>query len=79
MSQTRTSTGRRTLAVTAFAGGLIAWVAAAAGAEPASAERIAVGQAAPAFSLVDTDGESYAPGDLQGERNLVLIFLRGTW
>ena len=43
------------------------------------AERVAVGREAPAFSLVGTDGETYAPFDLRGEKNLVLIFFRGTW
>ena len=45
----------------------------------AQAERVEVGQEAPGFSLVGTDGESYAPSDLRGEKNLVLIFFRGTW
>lgn len=80
MSQTSNAPFRRTLAATVLAGGLIAFSpATAADDEPVQAERVAVGQEVPGFSLTGTDGESYTPGDLEGEKNLVLIFFRGTW
>ena len=41
--------------------------------------RAEVGQEAPAFSLTGSDGETYTLGDLRGEKDLVLIFFRGTW
>ena len=52
---------------------------AAASEEPVQAERVAVGQQAPPVSLTGTDGETYVLADLKGEKNLVLIFFRGSW
>jgi len=56
---------------------LLALLAAPAAAD--QAPRIEVGQEAPAFSLPGSDGETYTLGDLRGEKDLVLIFFRGTW
>ncbi len=47
--------------------------------EPAQADCVEVGQTAPALSLTGTDEETYTVSDLAGEKNLVLIFFRGTW
>lgn len=45
----------------------------------ATPERIAVGQEAPEFSLTGSDGETYSSSSLRGEKNLLMIFFRGTW
>ena len=47
--------------------------------EEANAERVEVGQEAPAFTLTASDGESYNLDQLRGEKNLVVVFFRGTW
>ncbi len=47
--------------------------------QPARTERIAVGQEAPDFSLTSSDGKTYSPSTLRGEKNLLMIFFRGTW
>lgn len=46
---------------------------------PARVERIAVGQEAPDFTLTSSDGKTYSPSTLRGEKNLLMIFFRGTW
>ena len=47
--------------------------------EFSQAPRIETGQEAPAISLVDPDGELHALKDLRGEKNVILIFFRGSW
>lgn len=42
-------------------------------------DTIAVGDEAPDFTLQSTDGETYRLADIRGDKNLVLIFFRGTW
>lgn len=42
-------------------------------------EPIAVGQQAPEFTLTGSDGETYDSSTLRGEKNLLMIFFRGTW
>ncbi len=49
------------------------------GAEPSQAERIEVGQEAPGFTLTSSDGETYSLAELHGEKDLVLVFFRGSW
>jgi len=59
---------------------LLGSLATAAGAEDAmEPKRVEVGQEAPAFSLQGSDGETHALSALRGEKNLVLVFFRGTW
>ena len=81
MSQPRAVPSRRILAVAFLTGGFILAAAPveAEDALPTQAERVAVGQEAPGFSLTGTDGRSYAPSDVRGQKDLVLIFFRGTW
>lgn len=59
--------------------GAMTMEATAMGAESSQAERISVGQEAPAFSLTSSDGKTYSLADLRGEKDLVLVFFRGTW
>ena len=40
---------------------------------------VVAGDTAPAFALKSEDGASYRLEDLRGQRNLVLVFFRGTW
>ncbi len=40
---------------------------------------VLTGDTAPAFTLKAQDGVSYRLEDLRGQRNLVLVFFRGTW
>ena len=58
-------------------------VVSAAGASPPAVSGemgdIAVGHKAPDFRLESSDGTSYGLSDLRGEKDLVLIFWRGTW
>ena len=42
-------------------------------------DTIAVGDQAPDFTLESTDGETYRLADMRGDKNLVVIFFRGTW
>ena len=47
---------------------------------PAQADRIEVGQQAPGFKLAASDGTAeHTLDELRDEKNLVLIFLRGSW
>ncbi|MFQ5718993.1 MAG: peroxiredoxin family protein [Acidobacteriota bacterium] len=41
--------------------------------------RVEIGQAAPDFDLVDTDGTHHSLAQLRDKKNLVLVFFRGTW
>jgi cytochrome oxidase Cu insertion factor (SCO1/SenC/PrrC family) len=45
----------------------------------ADAERIQVGQEAPAFTLESSAGVSHSLKRLRGKKNLVVVFFRGTW
>lgn len=62
-----------------MAAGITAASLSAAAETPSQADRIEVGQEAPAFSLASSDGETYSLSDLRGEKNLVLVFFRGSW
>lgn len=44
-----------------------------------AAERIAVGHQAPDFTLESSAGDTYNLSELRGEKNVLLIFFRGTW
>jgi cytochrome oxidase Cu insertion factor (SCO1/SenC/PrrC family) len=46
---------------------------------PTDAERVAVGDAAPDFSLRTLSGEVLTLSDLRGQENVVLVFYRGHW
>ena len=59
--------------------GLAASSPALAADTPSQADRVAVGDEAPAFSLTSSDGETYTLADLRGEKDLVLVFFRGSW
>lgn len=57
---------------------MILWpLAAVAADEPPP--RVEVGQEAPSFSLVGSDGKTYSLSDLRGEKDLLLVFFRGSW
>jgi cytochrome oxidase Cu insertion factor (SCO1/SenC/PrrC family) len=45
----------------------------------AAIRRVQVGQEAPDFTLRSPDGSSRTLSELRGQKNLVLIFFRGTW
>ena len=44
-----------------------------------NAVRPEVGQEAPGFSLESSAGETHELKQLRGEKNLVVVFFRGTW
>lgn len=46
---------------------------------PTDLNRIKVGQAAPDFTLQDTDGKAITLSDFRGKKSVVLIFYRGYW
>lgn len=46
---------------------------------PIQAERAEVGQLAPGFSLASSTGETHSSDALRGEKDLILIFFRGSW
>ncbi len=49
-------------------------------AEPAQrAERVKVGDEALDFALESTKGETYRLSDVEGEKQVILIFFRGAW
>ena len=49
-------------------------------AEPAQqAERVMVGDEALDFTLESLEGETYRLSDLEGEKQVILIFFRGAW
>ena len=49
-------------------------------AEPAQrAERVKVGDEAPDFTLESLAGETYRRSDVEGEKQVILIFFRGAW
>lgn len=41
--------------------------------------RIAVGHEAPEISLASSTGDTHTLSELRGEKNLLVIFFRGTW
>ena len=49
-----------------------------AGEESASAP-VSVGQPAPDLELPDANGRNHRLSELRGEKNVVLVFFRGTW
>ena len=51
----------------------------AAADDPPQAPRVEVGQEAPAFSLVASDGETYALSEVRDQKALILVFFRGSW
>lgn len=66
---------------TIMAGALVAAVClvpAVAG-EEAPAERVAVGEEAPGFTLPGVEGAEHALEGLRGENRAVLVFYRGGW
>lgn len=46
---------------------------------PSDLNRIKVGQAAPDFTLQDTDGKAINLSDFRGKKTVVLVFYRGYW
>ena len=42
-------------------------------------DRIKVGQAAPDFTLEDSDGKAISLSDFLGKKSVVLVFYRGYW
>ncbi len=54
-------------------------LAAPAWVEEESTAAVAVGRPAPDFELPDADRQNHRLSELQGEKNLVLVFFRGTW
>lgn len=57
----------------------LAWIASTATAESKQAERVAVGDDAPEISLQASDTQEHKSSELRGEKNVLLIFFRGTW
>ncbi len=47
--------------------------------ELTSQERISVGQEAPGFSLGSSTGETFDLASQRGDKNVLLVFFRGTW
>ena len=47
-------------------------------AEQAS-DRVAVGQTAPDFTLASSAGDDHTLSELRGEKNLLMVFFRGSW
>jgi len=55
-------------------------VLAPATAQPSQQEdRVQVGDEAIDFTMQSIDGETFALSDVRGEKNVVVIFFRGTW
>ncbi len=50
-----------------------------AGLPPTDLDRVAVGQAAPDFTLESKDGAIVTLSSAQGRKNVVLVFYRGQW
>ncbi len=48
-------------------------------AEEEASGRVAVGQAAPDFTLPDLDGSDRTLSALRGEKEVLLVFFRGAW
>ena len=47
--------------------------------QAAAQTRVSVGQQAPAFALESSAGETYDLSSLEGDKELLLVFYRGTW
>jgi len=58
---------------------LFALAMATTAAEEAPAERVAVGDEAPGFTLPEVDGTEHTLAELRGEKRAVLVFFRGAW
>lgn len=41
--------------------------------------KVAVGNAAPDFSLADSEGKEFALSSLRGKEKIILVFFRGVW
>ncbi len=50
-----------------------------AGLPPTNLERVAVGSAAPDFTLESKDGGTVTLSGFRGRKNVVLVFYRGHW
>ncbi|MEM1206840.1 MAG: hypothetical protein AAGN66_26640 [Acidobacteriota bacterium] len=59
--------------------GLFALATCAVADDAPQAARVEVGQTAPAFTLTSSDGEEHSLEGLRGEKDLVVVFFRGTW
>ena len=46
---------------------------------PAEADRVATGWSAPDFTLASSAGADHTLSQLRGEKNLLMVFFRGTW
>ena len=46
---------------------------------PAEADRVATGWSAPDFTLASSAGADHTLSRLRGEKNLLMVFFRGTW
>jgi len=46
---------------------------------PTDLNRIKIGQAAPDFTLQDTDGKPITLSDFRDKKSVVLVFYRGYW
>lgn len=58
----------------------LAWVASPiAASEKEQADQVAVGDTAPVVALEASDSTQQSSSELRGEKNLILIFFRGTW
>lgn len=62
-----------------FLASLVFFAVAATADESTQAPRVEVGQVAPAISLPDSGGETQALEKLRREKNVILIFSRGSW
>ena len=68
------------LLLLAFAPSLAGAADASDEAEPGQqAERVKVGDEALDFTLESLEGETYRLSDLEGEKQVILIFFRGAW
>ena len=46
---------------------------------PTDLNRVKIGQAAPDFTLQDSDGKAFTLSDFRGKKTVVLVFYRGYW
>ncbi len=51
----------------------------ASASELTSQDRISVGKEAPGFSLESSTGETFDLASQRGDKNVLLVFFRGTW
>jgi cytochrome oxidase Cu insertion factor (SCO1/SenC/PrrC family) len=50
-----------------------------AGLEPVDTGRVAIGSAAPDFTLASLAGQRISLSDYRGRKNIILVFYRGYW